>query len=107
MNWPAPPPLEAYVLRLFVAGSTLRSQTAITNVRRICEQHLAERFELEVIDVYTHPQQTRDLQIVATPTLVKLEPGPLRRIVGDLTNRDRVLSGLGLPAGGTSSEAVQ
>lgn len=107
MSWPEPPPLESYVLRLFVAGSTLRSQTAITNVRRICEQHLSERFELEVIDVYTHPQQTRDLQIVATPTLVKLEPAPLRRIVGDLTDRDRVLTGLGLLAPGRSSEAVQ
>ena len=106
MSWPEPPPPESYVLRLFVAGSTSRSQTAITNVRRICEQHLADRFELEVIDVYTHPQQTRDLQIVATPTLVKLEPAPLRRIVGDLTNRDRVLTGLGLVPPGRSSEAV-
>jgi len=77
MSWPAPPPREAYVLRLFVAGTTMRSQSAITNVRSICEQHLPNRFELEVIDVYTHPQQTRDLQIVATPTLVKLEPKPL------------------------------
>jgi circadian clock protein KaiB len=99
--------LDAYVLRLFVAGTTLRSQIAITNVRRICEQHLADHFELEVIDVYTHPQQTRDLQIVATPTLVKLAPEPLRLIVGDLTNRDRVLAGLGLVAPGRSSEAVQ
>ncbi len=106
MSWPAPPPLDSYVLRLFVAGSTLRSQTAITNVRRICEQHLAERFELEVIDVYTHPQQTRDLQIVATPTLVKVEPAPLRRIVGDLSDRNRVLTGLGL-LDGRSSGAVQ
>lgn len=106
MSWPDQPPLGSYVLRLFVAGSTLRSQTAITNVRRICEQHLPERFELEVIDVYTHPQQTRDLQIVATPTLVKLEPAPLRRIVGDLTNRDRVLVGLGLLAAERSPGAT-
>jgi circadian clock protein KaiB len=106
MSWPESPPVEAFVLRLFVAGSSLRSQTAITNVRRICEQHLADRFDLEVIDVYTHPQQTRDLQIIATPTLVKLEPAPLRRIVGDLTNRDRVLNGLGLLDTGRSSEAA-
>ncbi len=106
MTWPATPPLDAYVLRLFVAGSTMRSQTAITNVRRICEQHLTDRFDLEVIDVYTHPQQTRDLQIVATPTLVKLEPKPLRRIVGDLANRDRVLAVLGLLHPGGSSEAA-
>ncbi|MGZ3273048.1 MAG: circadian clock KaiB family protein [Caulobacteraceae bacterium] len=106
MTWPAPPPLDDYVLRLFVAGSTTRSQNAITNIRRICEQHLADRFELEVIDVYTHPQQTRDLQIVATPTLVRLEPKPLRRVVGDLTNRDRVLSVLGLLHPEGSSEAA-
>ena len=106
MSWPAPPPREAYVLRLFVAGTTMRSQSAITNVRSICEQHLPNRFELEVIDVYTHPQQTRDLQIVATPTLVKLEPKPLRRIVGDLTNRDRVLTALGLLRPLESSEAA-
>jgi circadian clock protein KaiB len=106
MNWPAPPPLDEYVLRLFVAGSTTRSQKAITNVRHICEQHLTDRFDLEVIDIYTHPQQTRDLQIVATPTLVKLEPKPLRRIVGDLTNSDRVLTGLGLFRPGGSSEAA-
>ena len=106
MTWPATPPLDSYVLRLFVAGSTMRSQNAITNVRRICEQHLTDRFDLEVIDVYTHPQETRDLQIVATPTLVKLEPKPLRRIVGDLTNRDRVLTVLGLLPSGSSSEAA-
>ena len=106
MSWPAPPLLEDYVLRLFVAGSTVRSQRAITNVRNICEQLLTDRFDLEVIDVYTHPQQTRDLQIVATPTLVKLEPQPLRRIVGDLTDRDRVLSGLGLLHAGGSLGAA-
>ena len=107
MSWPVPPPLEAYILRLFVAGSSTRSQTAITNVRRLCEQHLANRFELEVIDVYTHPEQTRDLQIVATPTLVKLAPEPLRRIVGDLSNHNRVLTGLGLGLPGRSFEAAQ
>jgi circadian clock protein KaiB len=106
MSWPEPPPPEAYILRLFVAGTTRRSQNAITNVRKLCEQHLPGRFELEVIDVYTHPQETRDLQIVATPTLVKLAPGPLRRIVGDLSNRDRVLMGLSLPTVGGTSEAV-
>ena len=105
MSWPDPPPPETYVLRLFVAGTTTRSQNAITNVRRICDQHLAGRFDLEVIDVYTHPEQTRDFQIVATPTLVKLMPEPLRRIVGDLSNRQRVLNGLRLDASGEPSEA--
>jgi circadian clock protein KaiB len=106
MSWPESPPLDAYILRLFVAGITVRSQNAITNVRRICEEHLTGRFDLEVIDVYTHPEQTRDLQIVATPTLVKLAPEPLRRIVGDLSNRDRVMTGLNLPIPGRPSEAL-
>ena len=101
MSWPELPEPEDYVLRLFVAGTTTRSQTAITNVRRICDQHLAGRFDLEVIDVYTHPRETRDFQIVATPTLVKVTPQPLRRIVGDLSNLERVLAGLNLsPAAG-------
>ena len=100
MSWPQSPPPEAYVLRLFVAGTTTRSQTAITNIRRICDQHLTGRFDLEVIDVYTHPAETREFQIVATPTLVKVSPEPLRRIVGDLSNRSRVLAGLNLDAVG-------
>jgi circadian clock protein KaiB len=96
MTWPLSPAPEDYVLRLFVAGTTTRSQNAITTIRRICDEHLAGRFDLEVIDVYTHPRETRDFQIVATPTLVKVAPDPLRRIVGDLANRDRVLIGLSL-----------
>jgi circadian clock protein KaiB len=100
MSWPESRTLDDYVLRLFVAGTTTRSQNAITNVRRICDEHLAGRFDLEVIDVYTHPRETRDFQIVATPTLVKVAPDPLRRIVGDLSNRDRVLAGLNLGAWG-------
>jgi circadian clock protein KaiB len=104
MSWPESPAPDDYVLRLFVAGTTTRSQNAITNVRRICDEHLAGRFDLEVIDVYTHPQQTRDFQIVATPTLVKVAPDPLRRIVGDLSNRERVLLGLNLDAAGGTAK---
>jgi circadian clock protein KaiB len=100
MSWPQSPTPHDYVLRLFVAGTTTRSQNAITNVRRICDQHLAGRFDLEVIDVYTHAAETRDFQIVATPTLVKVMPQPLRRIVGDLSDRDRVLRGLDLDVPG-------
>jgi circadian clock protein KaiB len=105
MSWPLEPAPEAYVLRLFVAGTTTRSQSAITNVRQICDEYLEGRFDLEVIDVYTHPAATRDFQIVATPTLVKIAPEPLRRIVGDLSNRERVLHGLSLAAIGGSAEA--
>ena len=87
---------EIYKLRLFVTGSTARSARAIENMRRICEENLAGRYELEIIDVYKNPEATRDLQVVATPTLVKLLPEPLRRIIGDLSNKERVLAGLNL-----------
>ena len=105
MSWPQEPAPASYILRLFVAGTTTRSQRAITNVREICDQHLQGRFDLEVIDVYTHPQETRDFQIVATPTLVKCAPEPERRIVGDLSDRLRVLNGLNLSALGERAEA--
>jgi len=85
-----------YVLRLFVTGTTSRSQRAITNMQRICEENLAGRYDLEVIDVYQDPEATRDLQVIATPTLVKLLPEPLRRIIGDLSDREKVLAGLDL-----------
>jgi circadian clock protein KaiB len=95
---------ERYVLRLFVTGTTSRSQRAIANMRKICEEDLAGRYDLEVIDVYLSPESTRDLQVVATPTLVKLLPEPLRRIVGDLSDREKVLAGLNLaPTGGGSA----
>jgi circadian clock protein KaiB len=87
---------ERYRLRLFITGSTPRSIRAIENMRRICQEHLNGRYDLEVIDVYQHPEATRDLQIVATPTLVKILPEPLRRIIGDLSNKERVLAGLNL-----------
>ena len=96
-----------YKLRLFITGSTPRSIRAIENMRRICEQKLDGRYDLEVIDVYQHPEATRELQIVATPTLVRLLPEPLRWIIGDLSNEERVLAGLDLaplqaPGGSTS-----
>jgi circadian clock protein KaiB len=94
---------ERYVLRLFVTGTTNRSQRAIENLRKICEEVLAGRYDLEVIDVYQNPNATRDLQVLATPTLVKVLPEPLRRIIGDLSNRERVLAGLNvLPVSGGS-----
>ncbi len=94
-----PPPADAagrYKLRLFVTGSTPRSAKAIENMRRICEESLSGRYDLEVIDVYENPEATRELQVVATPTLVKILPEPLRRIIGDLSNTERVLAGLNL-----------
>lgn len=96
MSDAAPDALPRYHLRLFVTGATARSQLAILNMKRICEERLHGRYDLEIIDVYEHPEATRDLQIVATPTLVKMLPEPLRRIIGDLSNTERVLAGLAL-----------
>ena len=106
MSWPQPPPATRYVLRLFVTGATSRSQRAIANMRRLCEEKLEGRYDLEIIDVYEHPQATRDLQIVATPTLVKVLPEPLRRIIGDLSDREKVLAGLNLVATGLDPEGA-
>jgi circadian clock protein KaiB len=95
---PEPPAsaAEQYKLRLFVTGSTPRSTRAIENMRKICEENLKGQYDLEVIDVYQNPEATRDLQVVATPTLVKILPEPLRRIIGDLSDKERVLAGLNL-----------
>jgi len=86
-----------YVLRLFVTGMTPRSTRAIRAVRTLCEARLKDRFELEIIDVYQQPQLIQDEQIFATPTLVKYQPAPMRRIIGDMTNTHRLCAGLGLP----------
>ena len=87
---------DRYKLRLFITGSTPRSTRAIENMRRICNENLQGRYDLEVVDVYQNPGATRELQIVATPTLVKILPEPLRRIIGDLSDEERVLAGLNL-----------
>ena len=87
---------EKYVLRLYVSGSTLKSALAVENIKRICEQHLKNRYDLEVIDIYQQPNLARDEQIVAVPTLIKRLPLPLRRLVGDLSNLKTVLVGLDL-----------
>jgi len=83
-----------YVLRLFVAGATTRSAQALEAVKDLCEQYLPGRYTLEVIDVYQQPIIAKEGQIVATPTLVKEFPEPLRRLVGSMSDRDRVLVGL-------------
>jgi circadian clock protein KaiB len=85
---------QHYVLRLFVAGTTPNSLRAIQNVRLICEEQLPGRHELEVIDIYQHAGQLATGQVVVAPTLVRQSPLPVRRLVGDLSNRNRVLEGL-------------
>jgi circadian clock protein KaiB len=85
-----------YVLRLFITGTTARSARAIANLRRVCEMYLQGRYDLEVIDIYQHPAAASEYQIVAAPTLVRMLPLPLRRIIGDLANEEKVLAGLDL-----------
>ena len=87
---------QPFVLRLYVTGMTPRSTRAIKAVRAICEEFLAGRFDLEIIDVYQQPSLIRDEQIFATPTLVKKGPSPERRMIGDMSNRARLMAGLGL-----------
>ena len=85
-----------YAFRLFVSGATPRSTAAIASVRRICEQYLPGRYDLEVIDVYQQPDETREAQIVAVPTLIKALPFPSQRFVGDMSNAERIVIGLNL-----------
>jgi circadian clock protein KaiB len=87
---------DKYVLRLYVTGLTPRSTRAITTVRDICEQHLRGRYDLEIVDVYQQPARVSRDQIFAIPTLVKCEPAPQRFVIGDMTDRQRLLHGLGL-----------
>ena len=85
-----------YVLRLYVTGTTPKSVTAIANIKKICESHLEGRYDLEVIDTYQKPEVAKKDQIIALPTLVKRLPTPLRRIIGDLSDTQKVLIGLDL-----------
>ena len=88
-----------YVLRLYVSGSTAKSGLAIESIKRICERHLKNRYDLEVIDIYQQPNLAREGQIVAVPVLIKRFPSPPRRLIGDLSNPDKVLFGLDLGMG--------
>ncbi|OGS34088.1 MAG: hypothetical protein A2293_05735 [Elusimicrobia bacterium RIFOXYB2_FULL_49_7] len=85
-----------YVLRLYVAGQTPKSILATTNIKIICEEHLKGYYELHVIDLYQQPQLAQGEQIIALPTLIKKLPLPLRRIIGDMSNTERVLVGMDL-----------
>lgn len=87
-------PQSVLHLRLFVTGNTPRSQQAIRNIDEICKEHLADQYELEVIDVSQHPEKAREYQILALPTLLKELPPPLRKVVGDLSEKEKVLEGL-------------
>jgi circadian clock protein KaiB len=85
---------EKYVLELFITGSSSRSILAVVNLKRICEEHLSERYELKIIDLYQQPHLAETNQILAAPTLIKKYPLPARRIIGDMSAREKVLLGL-------------
>ncbi len=85
-----------YVLRLYVTGMTPKSTRAITNVQKLCETYLAGRYELEVVDIYQQPKLAKGEQIIATPTLIKKLPLPLRKLIGDMSDTERFLVGIDL-----------
>ena len=89
---------ERYELKLYVTGTSPRSGQAIANVRALCEEYLTGRYDLEVIDIYQQPAVAVSEQIVAAPTLIKKFPAPTRRMIGDLSNRDKILVGLNIVA---------
>jgi circadian clock protein KaiB len=98
----SPPELRShqrYVLRLYVTGTTARSMRAIANIKDICENYLKGRYQLEVIDIYENPSLGKGEQIIASPTLIKKLPLPLRRFIGDLSDTERILLGLDLQTG--------
>jgi len=85
---------DKYILRLFITGTTTKSVLAITNLKKICEEYLDGRYDLEVIDLYQNPGLAIDEQIIAAPTLIKKLPLPFRRIIGDMSDMEKVLMGL-------------
>jgi circadian clock protein KaiB len=87
---------QRYFLRLFVTGATAKSIRALTNIKRICEEHLQGRYVLEVVDVFQQPHLAKQEQIVAAPTLIKCLPSPLRKLIGDLADVERILLALDL-----------
>jgi circadian clock protein KaiB len=106
--------LSKYILTLYVTGTSPHTRIAIDNLNRICKQELDGRYELEIVDVLEHPQRAEDERILATPTLIKQLPPPLRRVIGDLSDKNKVLLGLEVrsdrsspPSSSTSNGAPQ
>lgn len=87
---------EKYVLRLFITGMTPNSKRAVENIKKICEEYLEGRYELQVIDIYQQPSLAEGEQIIAAPTLIKIFPLPLKRLIGDMSNTEKVLQGLNI-----------
>ncbi len=101
-----PPSEPPWALRLYVAGATAKSLTAFSNLKRICDEHLAGQYRIEVIDLLKNPHLARGDQILAVPTLVRKLPVPMRKIIGDLSNTERVLVGLDLRPGQATQPAA-
>jgi circadian clock protein KaiB len=93
-------PDARFVLRLYISGMTVRSRQAIDNIQKMCEEHLAGRYELEIIDVYQQPGMAKEGQVIAAPTLVKTLPLPLRRVIGDMGDQGRIMVVLGIVPSG-------
>ena len=89
---------QVYILRLFITGASPNSSRAIANLKEICEKHLKGNYELEIIDVYQQPLIAQSEQVIALPMLIKMSPSPVRRLIGDMSDTEKVLRGLGLPA---------
>ncbi len=96
---------QRYVLRLYVAGMTPRSTRAIENIRKICDDHLAGRYDLEVVDIYQQPVLAEGEQIIAAPTLIRKLPLPLRRFIGNMSDTERILVGMDLRTAGEKETA--
>jgi circadian clock protein KaiB len=88
------PGKDVYILRLYVAGQTKKSLAAFANLKKICEEHLQGRYRIEIVDLFEHPQLAKGDQILAIPTLVRQLPPPIKKIIGDLSNTEKVLVGL-------------
>lgn len=95
---------SVYSFRLYVAGRTERSQTAEANLRALCDNHLGGQYELEIVDTVERPDLAEQQHILATPTVVRLAPLPQRRVIGDLSDQQRVAAALGVPGGVTAPE---
>jgi circadian clock protein KaiB len=93
---PEHPPDEVWNLRLYVAGQTPKSLTAFANLKKLCEEHLAGKYKIEIVDLLKNPKLAKGDQILAIPTLVRKLPEPIKKIIGDLSNTERVLIGLDL-----------
>jgi circadian clock protein KaiB len=96
--------MKEYQIKLYISGQTIQSRSAIKNLRNICETELADQCVMDIIDVVERPELAEDEKILATPTLIKVQPHPIRRIIGDLTDKAKVLEGLDIEPTASSIE---